>query len=95
MLPCFRRHGLLLGTVHPSDHLKCSIVVLGNRSAAFHPVTRVDVVNAVHITVRGVVNMTTNDAIDALPARLVGQGLFETSDKADRVLDLQLGPGGQ
>jgi hypothetical protein len=81
-----------LGLFYPSDHLKGSIMMFGNRSAAFDPITRVNVVDAVDVPAGRMVDVTADDAIHTLPTSLVGKSFLEASDEADSILDLQLSP---
>ena len=61
-----RRIGLRRG---PLDDLDASVEQFHGRGAAFDPIAAVEIVHSMKAPVRGMVDMSTNDAICASPAR--------------------------
>lgn len=84
--------GLIIG-LHPGDQLECSIHRLGNRCAAFHPVTGIDVTDTVNILHHRVVNVATDDAVDIVAACFIRYYTLELANEVDGMLDLKLCPG--
>jgi hypothetical protein len=66
--------------------------VLGERGAAFDPVTAIHVANAEILVNDSVVNMAADHAVDAMPPRFFRQGLLECANIVHGVLDLMFGP---
>jgi hypothetical protein len=66
-----------------------------NGGATFHPIPGVNVIQPVDFADAGAVNMPADDAIIAFTPRLISQNTLIFADKADRLLDLLLGPVGQ
>src|SRR5580704_12019378 len=76
----------------PGDDLQTSVVMLGNRRAAFDPIAAIHVMDAVLVTQRRIVNVPADNAVGAVTARLIGKRLLEVSDEIDRLLHLELRP---
>jgi hypothetical protein len=68
-------------------------VVLDHGGAAFDPVAVVHVEDAPHLAHFGLVDVATDDAVNAAPTRFVGHGLFEVLDELQGVLHLDLQVG--
>src|SRR5262245_50120979 len=75
------------------DDAEVAFVGLHDRRAALHPIAAVQVVDAAEATVRGMVDVPANDALDPTPDCLDGDRLLECADEGDRPLHpiLQIG----
>jgi hypothetical protein len=82
----------LLAHVGPGNDREGAVEILHHGRAAFHPVARIDVADAVHVLDRGMVDVAADDAFGVGLARLVGHHLLEGADEGDRLLHLDLGP---
>src|SRR5215470_10958288 len=74
----------------PTDDLKAAVEVLDHGGAAFDPVAAIDVAAAGIIPDHRMMDMTANDAVDAVPFGFGGDCLLVMADEVDGVLDLQL-----
>ncbi len=75
------------------DQLHAAVEMLDNSRAAFHPVTRVDILDTLDILHHRMVNMPADDAVHLVAARFLCHEMLELADEIDGMLDLQLRPG--
>src|SRR5215472_11135828 len=83
---CSLRHG------RPADDLEPAVRVLGDSRATFHPVSAIDVPNAGCLVNRRMMNVTADDAVDAMTLSFRSQRAFEFADEIHGILDLQFRP---
>src|SRR5262245_28903650 len=76
----------------PADDLEAAVEVLDHGGAALDPVAAVDVAAAGIIPDDRMMDMTADDAVDAVPPGFGRDCLLVMADEVDSVLDLQLGP---
>jgi hypothetical protein len=79
----------------PVHDLQSAIVVLHDGCAAFDPVAAVEIVHAIDHAVRGVVDVSTDDAVGVVPPRFGSDRVFESTDEVDGAFDAVLEIRGQ
>src|SRR5271166_4937973 len=76
----------------PVDQFQPTVFVLDQGGAAFHPVPVVDVQNPADFAHFRLMDMAADDAVEAAPAGLAGQGGLEAVDRLHRFLYLPFRP---
>ena len=79
----------------PPKDFEAAVGVLAHGGAGFDEIAGVHIGDAADVADDGMMDVAADNAVGALTPGLVGQGLLEGADEIDRVLHLQLGPGGQ
>src|SRR5262249_6939462 len=68
------------------DDLEPAVRVLGDGRATFHPVSAIDVTNAGCLVNRRMMNVTADDAVDAMTMSFRCQRAFEFTDEIHGIL---------
>src|SRR4051794_18374221 len=76
----------------PVDQFQTPVLMFNQRGAAFHPVTAVQVLDRIHLTHFGVVNVPADDPVEAAPPGLGSQRTLETIDRLYCLFHLPLQP---
>src|SRR5262249_6791203 len=69
--------GLQIG---PCDDLEMTVLMLGERRAAFHPVAAVHVADTLHVADHGIMDMAADHAVGAVAPRFGRQRSLERAD---------------
>ncbi len=67
-------------------------MMFGNSRAAFHPITRVDVVDALHVLAGRVMDVTADDTLRSPSLGFLDQSFLKPADEVHRILDAELRP---